>query len=133
MDTTQTATAASTQAPLANKPETASSPIVTMTAAAVAQVKTVMAEQKLDGYVLTVRAVPGGCSGFTHELNLLKDATAGDLQWEQDGIRLCTDGLSAKLIGGTVMDFIKTDTTAGFKFENPNAKSTCGCGSSFSV
>ena len=57
----------------------------------------------------------------------------GDLQWEQDGIRLCTYGLSAKLIGGTVMDFIKTDTTAGFKFENPNAKSTCGCGSSFSV
>jgi iron-sulfur cluster assembly accessory protein len=52
---------------------------------------------------------------------------------EQDGIRLVTDALSQQYLAGTEVDYVVGTTTAGFKFENPNAKSTCGCGTSFST
>jgi iron-sulfur cluster assembly accessory protein len=104
-----------------------------LTPGAVAQVKQVIAEQKLDGHYLTVRVVPAGCSGLGYDLNLVKETRAGDLTWEQDGVQICTDAISVKYLTGTVVDYVKTDIAAGFKFENPNAKSSCGCGSSFSA
>lgn len=104
-----------------------------LTEKAVAQVKQVIAEQKLDGHFLTVRVVPAGCSGLGYDLNLVKDTKEGDLTWEQDGVLMCTDLMSTQYLKGTMVDYVKTDTSAGFKFENPNAKSSCGCGSSFSA
>ncbi len=108
-------------------------PAVTLTAAAVAQVKEVMQQQGFEGYLLTVRVVPAGCSGLGYDLNLVKDSKEGDFTWTQDGVTLCTDALSMKYLAGTQMDWVKTDTAAGFKFSNPNAKSSCGCGTSFSA
>ncbi len=107
--------------------------VCTLTAAAVRQVKDVIQQQSLEGSSLTVRVVPAGCSGLGYDLNLMKETKAGDLLWEQDGIKICTDAISTKYLTGTEVDFVKTDTASGFKFMNPNAKSSCGCGSSFSA
>jgi len=104
-----------------------------LTARAVAQVKQVQAQQGFESYYLSVRVVPAGCSGFGYDLNLIKDVHAGDVVGEQDGIRLVTDALSQQYLAGTEVDYVVGATAAGFKFENPNAKSTCGCGTSFST
>lgn len=106
---------------------------VTLTAKAVAQVKDVMKSQGLEGHLLTIRVVPSGCSGLGYDLNLLKEATDGDAIWEQDGVRICTDKLSEQYLEGTVIDYVIGETASGFKFNNPNAKSSCGCGSSFTT
>lgn len=104
-----------------------------LTPGAVAQVKEVIAQQGFEGYVLTIRVVPAGCSGLGYDLNLVKESKEGDTVWQQDGITLATDALSVKYLSGTQVDYVKTATAAGFKFSNPNAKSTCGCGTSFSA
>ncbi len=104
-----------------------------LTERAVLQVKEVIAEQKLDGHYLTVRVVPAGCSGLGYDLNLVKETKAGDIVWTQDGVQMATDVMSTQYLKGTQVDYVKSDTSAGFKFENPNAKSSCGCGSSFSA
>ena len=130
MDTTLAADTAA--APARSTPAEAG-PVLQLTEAAVLQLKEVIASQDLQGHFLAVRVVPAGCSGLGYDLNLVKDVKEGDLRWTQDGIELITDKLSAKYLEGTRMDWVKTDTAAGFKFENPNAKSSCGCGSSFSA
>lgn len=104
-----------------------------LTARAIEQVKTVQKQQGFDGYFLSVRVVPAGCSGFGYDLNLVADIQAGDVTGEQDGVKLVTDALSSTYLAGTVVDYVVGATAAGFKFENPNAKSTCGCGTSFST
>lgn len=108
-------------------------PILALTPVAVEQVKAVMAEQKLPDAYLVVRVVPAGCSGLGYDVNLLAELKPGDVSWEQDGVRVATDPMSQKLLAGTTLDFVKTETSAGFRFNNPNAKSSCGCGSSFSA
>jgi iron-sulfur cluster assembly protein len=105
----------------------------TLTERAIAQVKQVMVEQKLEGHLLTVRVVPAGCSGLGYDLNLMAEPKAGDQVWEQDGVKICTDAVSVKYLSGTSVDYLVTDTASGFKFNNPMAKSSCGCGTSFSV
>ncbi len=127
MNTTPTAASASTQT------TSAETPVMTLTPGAVAQVKQVMAEQGFADAYLVVRVVPAGCSGLGYDLNLLKELQKGDLTWEQDGVKMATDAMSKGYLAGTVVDFLKMDTHAGFKFNNPNAKSTCGCGTSFSA
>ncbi len=104
-----------------------------LTERAVAQVKEVIRQQGFDGYFLTVRVVPAGCSGMGYDLNLIKESKPGDLVWEQDGVKICTDALSQKYLGGTQVDYVTGIEGSGFKFSNPNAKSTCGCGTSFST
>jgi iron-sulfur cluster assembly accessory protein len=108
-------------------------PVLSLTEVAIAQVKQVIAQQGFEGYVLTVRVVPAGCSGLGYDLNLVKESKPGDLLWSQDGVAMATDALSVKYLSGTVVDYQKSDTAAGFKFQNPNAKSSCGCGTSFSA
>ncbi|MEN9797074.1 MAG: hypothetical protein RL653_770 [Pseudomonadota bacterium] len=120
-----------TNAPTSTTPATGAP--LTLTPAAVMQVKEVMKQNNFEGFVFAVKVVPAGCSGMGYDLNLVKDAAAGDLVFEQDGIKIATDALSAQYLGGTVVDYVTTVQGAGFKFENPNAKSTCGCGTSFSA
>lgn len=108
-------------------------PVLQLTSAAVAQVKEVMTQQGFEGHVLTIRVVPSGCSGLGYDLNLVKESRDGDTVWSQDGITLATDAMSTQYLAGTVVDFITTPTGSGFKFNNPNARSSCGCGNSFSA
>lgn len=107
--------------------------IFTLTERAIAQVKTVIKEQGFEGYFLTVRVVPAGCSGLGYDLNLMKETKPGDTTWEQDGITICTDAISTKYLSGTEVDYVVGEMASGFKFQNPNAKSSCGCGTSFST
>ena len=100
---------------------------------AILQVKEVIKAQGFEGYFFSIRVVPAGCSGLGYDLNLVKEAKPNDHVWEQDGVRITTDALSSKYLLGTTVDYVTTTTSAGFKFENPNAKSSCGCGTSFTT
>jgi iron-sulfur cluster assembly protein len=104
-----------------------------LTAKALEQVQSVIKAQGFEGYFLSVRVVPSGCSGFGYDLNLLKDARPGDKVWEQDGVKIATDAMSEQYLAGTTVDYVVSATGEGFKFNNPNAKSACGCGQSFST
>lgn len=126
METTTTAAPQAAPAPEGQGP-------LRLTVQAVTQVKLVCEQQGFRGYHLSIRVVPSGCSGFGYDLNLIKEARPGDVTWEQDGVKIATDGLSARYLQGTEVDYVTTMQGAGFKFLNPNAKSSCGCGSSFST
>lgn len=134
MENSSTTTETSAPAASASTPVISESTAkLTLTEKAIAQVKEVMKSQSFEGYFLTIRVVPAGCSGLGYDLNLMKDTKPGDLIWEQDGVKICTDPISTKYLNGTEVDYQKTDMGAGFKFSNPNAKSSCGCGTSFST
>lgn len=75
----------------------------------------------------------GGCSGFQYSMQLDSQKNADDLVYEQDGVRLVVDEMSLELLRGVELDFVEDLAGASFHFRNPNASSTCGCGSSFSV
>ena len=130
MDTTTTTPSATQQA--ASEGSSKTQPL-TLTPAAVAQVKTVIQQNNFEGYYLSIRVIPAGCSGMGYDLNLIKEAKAGDVTFEQEGVKITTDPMSVEMIGGTVIDYVTSIQGAGFKFTNPNAKSTCGCGTSFSA
>jgi iron-sulfur cluster assembly protein len=106
---------------------------VLLTEAAIKQVKEVIKAQGFEGYFFSIRVVPAGCSGLGYDLNLVKEAKPNDHVWEQDGVRITTDALSSKYLLGTQVDYVSGVTGAGFKFGNPNAKSSCGCGTSFTT
>lgn len=75
----------------------------------------------------------GGCSGFQYGMRLEEAAAEDDLVIDCEGIQLFVDPLSAPLLKGVTVDFIDSLTGSGFKFHNPNATSTCACGSSFNA
>ena len=128
MDTTTTTTPTTTPEPQGTPAQP-----VKLTEAAVAQVKKVIQEQGFQDYLFSIRVVPAGCSGLGYDLNMVREAKPGDVTWEQDGVKIATDALSSKYLTGTEIDFVSSVTGAGFKFINPNAKSSCGCGTSFST
>lgn len=81
---------------------------------------------------LRLRVVGGGCAGFSYDLYF--DApTEVDQQFEVQGVKVVVDEMSLMYLVGTQIDYVEGLQGAGFKFQNPNVKSTCGCGSSFSV
>ncbi|MFP2931448.1 HesB/IscA family protein [Pyxidicoccus sp. 3LG] len=126
--TTTTPATATSQAPQA-----AEQLPVRLTEAAIQQVKTVIQAQGFEGYFFSIRVVPAGCSGLGYDLNLVKESKAGDAVWEQDGVKIATDPMSQQYLAGTEIDYVSAITGAGFKFNNPNAKSSCGCGTSFTT
>jgi iron-sulfur cluster assembly protein len=75
----------------------------------------------------------GGCSGFQYGLRLEADKQEDDTELEIEGVKLLVDPMSFTLVAGVTVDFIDTLTHTGFKFDNPNATSTCGCGQSFNL
>src|SRR5690606_28957447 len=81
---------------------------------------------------LRVRVVGGGCAGFSYDLYF--DAkTELDQRFDVNGVDVVVDEMSLMYLMGTEIDYIESLQGAGFKFNNPNVKSTCGCGSSFAV
>jgi iron-sulfur cluster assembly protein len=75
----------------------------------------------------------GGCSGFQYNLKLEASAAADDTVLDIDGISMMVDPATLPLVDGLVIDFIDSMTESGFKFDNPNAKASCGCGKSFTI
>ena len=91
------------------------------------------AEGLEDDMVLRVRVVGGGCSGFSYDLFFDKPQPEMDKAIERFGVKLVVDQMSMMYLMGTTIDYVEGLQGAGFKFNNPNVTSTCGCGSSFSA
>lgn len=108
---------------------------ITVTEKAASEVKRIVEEQKLEDKVyLRLRVQGGGCSGFQHKLDL--DTTFNektDTTWEVHGINVVIDKRSALYTEGATIDFSDDLNKRGFVVNNPHAKTTCGCGSSFSM
>jgi len=77
--------------------------------------------------------IDGGCSGYEYSLDITSKPAADDIIFEQDKVKIFVDAKSAPLLDGVVVDFIESLTNSGFKFSNPNATDSCGCGKSFSA
>jgi iron-sulfur cluster assembly accessory protein len=112
---------------------TGSGAILTLTETAVEKVKATMQREGAADQGLRVAVVGGGCSGFQYSLGLEGAPRPDDTVIEQDGVRLFVDSTSAQYLQGVTIDYVTGLHGAGFKFVNPNAARTCGCGSSFSV
>jgi iron-sulfur cluster assembly accessory protein len=106
---------------------------LTLTANAIKKVKEIMGQQNPLPAGLRVGVVGGGCSGFSYSMAFENAAGMMDKTYEFDGLKVFVDATSAMYLNGCSVDYVETLEGAGFKFENPNVKSTCGCGSSFSV
>src|SRR6201987_1027204 len=114
-------------------PEVKKAAPITLTANAVAKVKGIMAMQKPVPAGLRVGVAGGGCSGFSYSMQFENGAGMMDKVFDMDGLKVYVDATSVMYLNGCVVDYVESLEGAGFKFENPNVKSTCGCGSSFSV
>ncbi len=112
--------------------ETKKTPL-SLTDNAVTKVKEIMAQQDPVPAGLRVGVVGGGCSGFSYNMTFENQQGMMDKVFTFDGLKVFVDATSAMYLDGCVVDYVETLEAAGFKFENPNVKSTCGCGSSFSV
>ncbi|HVS02866.1 MAG TPA: iron-sulfur cluster assembly accessory protein [Thermoanaerobaculia bacterium] len=107
---------------------------VTITRKAVQMVKLTRQEEGLDeSRGLRVAVVGGGCSGFQYALDFTDEARSNDFVYEVDGLTLYVDAVSARYLAGTEIDYVMGAAGAGFKFHNPRAVGSCGCGSSFTV
>ncbi len=104
-----------------------------LTPHAVDKVKEILAQQNPAPSGLRVSVVGGGCSGFSYQMNFETQTNPIDKVFEFDGLKVFVDQASLMYLNGTRIDFVESLEGSGFKFENPNVKTTCGCGSSFSV
>ena len=105
--------------------------LLNLTEKAVEMVKDAMQREGLAGYGIRIGVMGGGCSGFQYSMDFENAPKDGDITLEQDGLKLFVDAMSSMYLQGVTVDYVVGLQGAGFKFINPNAKSTCGCGSSF--
>ena len=123
METTQTTE---------SSPATQSS-LVTLTEAAVVEVRRLLDVQDLTEGGLRLGVKGGGCSGLSYTINFDDKIGEFDTVCEQDGVKILVDAKSAIYLEGMQLDYQKDLVSGGFKFINPNASKTCGCGESFSA
>jgi iron-sulfur cluster insertion protein len=108
-------------------------PMLGLTAKAAEKVREIQVAENIEAtYGLRLRVVGGGCSGFAYDL-YFDQLTEMDRTFDSHGVKLIVDEMSLQYLAGTTVDYVEGLQGAGFKFGNPNVKSTCGCGSSFSV
>ena len=104
-----------------------------ITPVAAAKVNEIRSAEAIEpNMALRLRVVGGGCAGFSYDLYFDEPAEV-DRQFEVEGVKCVVDEMSLMYLVGTEVDYVEGLQGAGFKFQNPNVKSTCGCGSSFSV
>lgn len=106
--------------------------LLQITPKAIEMVKKALEEEQLEGHGLRVAVHGGGCSGLQYALDFSNETRMGDTIFEIDGLRVYVDMASAQYLKGTVIDYLSGLNGTGFKFNNPNAQRTCGCGHSFS-
>ena len=107
--------------------------MINVTETAASKITELLAEEQKDGSGLRVFVQGGGCSGFQYGLMIEEGGGDADQVFESNGVRLFVDPVSISYLKGAEVDFVDTVTGGGFTIKNPNATSTCGCGSSFSV
>ncbi|MBS1704753.1 MAG: iron-sulfur cluster insertion protein ErpA [Armatimonadetes bacterium] len=105
---------------------------ITLTERATTELKELITSQSTPSAALRVWVAGGGCSGLSYGMALDEnDPEAGDNIFEQDGVKILVDPMSLRYMEGSIVDFVEDQFGGGFKIENPNAVSSCGCGSSF--
>jgi len=124
------ATTTTTPATPETKPKAAP---ISLTPNAVSKVKEIMAQQNPTPAGLRVGVVGGGCSGFSYSMSFENSAGMMDKVFDMEGLKVFVDATSVMYLDGCRVDYVETLEGAGFKFNNPQVKSTCGCGSSFQV
>ena len=108
--------------------------LLSITPTAAAMVRELMAEEPDgDTMVLRVAIQGGGCSGFQYDLGFDTQAADGDHEFVLEGVNVVVDAFSAPYLQGATVDFLAGLQESGFKIDNPNAASSCGCGHSFQV
>jgi iron-sulfur cluster assembly accessory protein len=108
--------------------------MINVSEVAAAKINELLAEENKSGSGLRVFVQGGGCSGFQYGLMIEENGQGfGDQIYESHGVTLYVDPISVRYLNGAEVDFIDTITGGGFTIKNPNAKSTCGCGQSFTV
>jgi len=106
--------------------------VLNVTESAAQQIKRLLDQEgKLGTHALRMKVVGGGCSGLQYQLAFDDQVRENDAEIEASGVRLVVDEKSALYLVGTTLDYVDTLMESGFKIQNPNAKSTCGCGQSF--
>lgn len=104
---------------------------VTLTEAAAARVRKVLASTHAPAVRVGVK--PSGCSGYSYTIGPAQDIQADDLSFEEHGVRVVVRPEHMPILDGVRLDYRKDGLNEAFRFENPNAKDSCGCGESFSV
>src|SRR6202049_4345082 len=107
--------------------------MVQLTETAVTKVKEILGTQEPNPVCLRISVVGGGCSGFSYSMAFENSPGMLDKTYAFDGLKVFVDQASLLYLDGAQVDFVETLEGSGFKFNNPNVKSTCGCGSSFSA
>lgn len=113
---------------MANQPEP-----VKLTETAADRLKSLIAQEDKDDLAFRVSVAGGGCSGFSYKFDLADTSEPGDLETEQHGVKVLVDDMSLLYLLGSEIDFVEDLIGASFQVRNPNAQSSCGCGSSFAV
>ena len=106
---------------------------VSLSPAAVKRVKELMTAQNLESAFLRMGVKGGGCSGLSYNIEFDTELGKFDKQFEVDGVKVVVDAKSYLYLNGSTLDWVMQGLTGGFTFVNPNAKSSCGCGTSFSA
>ena len=104
-----------------------------ITDAAAAKVKVLIKEEGNPNLKLRVTVSGGGCSGFQYGFEFDENVADDDIQIEKDGVTMLIDSMSMQYLAGSAVDYLEGLEGARFVISNPNAKTTCGCGSSFSI
>jgi iron-sulfur cluster assembly accessory protein len=104
--------------------------MIELTPGAIAKVKSILAEHK-EETGLRIAVVGGGCSGFQYQMTLDREERSDDKVLDLDGLKIFVDNRSLLYLNGTKVDYIEGQNGAGFKFDNPNSKASCGCGETF--
>jgi iron-sulfur cluster assembly protein len=107
--------------------------MIQLTETAVNKVKEILSAQEPKPTGLRIAVVGGGCSGFSYSMAFESDPGLLDKVYEFGGLKVYIDQASMLYLDGAQVDYVETLEGAGFKFENPNVRTTCGCGSSFSA
>jgi iron-sulfur cluster assembly accessory protein len=105
--------------------------ILILTPSATNAVQELLEKRNLPGYALRVFVSGGGCSGFQYGMALENNIREQDLVTEIDGVKVVVDEISIDYLRGATVDFVDDVMGSGFKIDNPNAVSSCGCGNSF--
>lgn len=105
--------------------------MLSITPAAVDQLRSFLVEQGTPDHALRVFVAPGGCSGLQYGMTIEEQAEEGDEIIEHNGVRLMVDTFSAMYLGGAEVDYVNSLMGGGFTVRNPNAVANCACGHSF--
>ena len=107
--------------------------MLTLTDASIQRIEVMAQNDQIDDASIRVAVIGGGCSGFSYDIQFDNDKREGDQILDTGKFSVYVDPMSYQYVQDTIVDYVESFNYTGFHFDNPNAKRTCGCGSSFGV